>query len=226
MFQNIKGKSVGANVALAAAGIVCAALMGTSSSASASILAPGTTVTPTSLPLLPAGDTLVPGATMTNSFTGLDALLNIRFTGTLTSSVYSDPTTGGLDFLYQVVNNSSSNDAIEDLSLSSFQGFTTDADFVTGGVDPTTATRSGNGKNVDFAFSTQEITPGSTSSSLLVETSSLNFMKGSGAVSDGGTGGAVVEAPSVGMLMTSVPEPASFSAIIIAGGMLLGRRRR
>jgi hypothetical protein len=36
----------------------------------------------------------------------------------------------------------------------------------------------------------------------------------------------LVEAPAVGTLMSNVPEPASFSAILLGGGMLLGRRRR
>jgi hypothetical protein len=227
MFQNTKGKSLGANVALAAAGIVFAALMGTSSSASASVLVPGGSAVPTPLAILPLGDTLI--ATETNPFTGLDAGLNVKFTGELTSSVYTDPNTGGLDFLYQVSNDKTSVDEFDELSVKSFAGFTTDVDFVSGSgsVDPTSATRSSDapGKLVSFFFSSG-VPQNQNTSEMLVETSSMNFMNGVGSVIDGGTGGALIEAPAVGTLMSNVPEPASFSAILIAGGMLIGRRRR
>jgi hypothetical protein len=203
-----------------------AAIVGTSSSASASVLVPGATVAPTSLTSLPVGDALV--ATETNPFIGLDSFNNVKFTGELTSSVYTDPGTGGLDFLYQVSNDNTSIDAFDELSIKSFSGFTTDADYVagSGGTNPTSATRStAPGKIVSFLFSSG-VSQGTDTSDLLVETNSMNYMVGVGSIIDGGTGGSLVEAPAVGTLMTNVPEPASFSAILIAGGMLLGRRRR
>jgi hypothetical protein len=227
MFQNIKKKGLGTSVALAGAGVVFATMVGASSSASASVLIPGGSVVPSSLAILPAGDALV--ATETNPFTGLDSFSNVKFTGELTSSVYTNPNTGGLDFLYQVTNDNTSADSFDELSVKSYAGFTTDADFVsgTGSVDPTSATRSADapGKLVSFFFNSG-VPHGQNTSELLVETNSMNYMTGVGSVIDGGTGGSVVEAPAVGTLMSNVPEPASFSAILIGGGMLLGRRRR
>jgi hypothetical protein len=177
------------------------------------------------LAILPVGDTLI--VTETNPFTGLDSFNNVKFTGNLTSSVYSDPNTGGFDFLYQATNNANSLDPFDEISIKNFVGFSTDADYVagTGNVNPDTATRSSDGKIVAFKF-LSGVSQGQNTSELLVETNSLNYMAGVGSVIDGGTGGALVEAPAVGVLMNNVPEPASFSAILIAGGMLLGRRRR
>jgi len=220
-------------VAVAATGIAFVAILGIASNSSASMLSVGSTAIPTGLTPFPVNDSiLIVGGnpvTETNPFTGTDAFGNVKFTGTLTSSVYTDSGTGGLDFLYQVTNTGGgSGDSLDELSLKSFVGFTTDVDFVTGtgAVDPTSATRNSDlvGKNVAFLFS-GGIPAFSNSSYLLVETDSMNYMVGVGSVIDGGAGGTTIESPAVGTLMT-VPEPASFSAIVIVGGMLLGRRRR
>lgn len=229
MFQRGMRKFLRADFAIVASGF--AAMMGMASTSSAALLGIGATVTPTAI-ALPAGDTIVPGATLTTSFVGLDSFSNVRFTGTLLSQVYSDPNTGGLDFLYQVTNNQTSSDDIANVNLSNFSVFTTDADYITGSgaVSPTSASRFGSvanpGKTVGFAFTSVQIAPGQNSTDLLVETNAENYMMGLGTVSDGGSGSSGADAPDVGMLMTNVPEPATFSAIVIAGGMLLGRRRR
>jgi hypothetical protein len=227
MFQISKLHFWGNRVVVACSGIAFAAMMGVASTGSASVLTPGNTVVPSALAALPAGDSLI--ATETNPFSGLDTFGNVKFTGELTSSVYSDPGTGGFDFLYQVANDASSVDSFDELSVKSFATFTTDADFVSGSgnVDPSSATRSSDapGRNVSFSFSSG-VPQGNNTSFLLVETNSTNYMVGVGSVIDGGNGGALVEAPAVGTLMSNVPEPASFSAILLGGGMLLGRRRR
>jgi hypothetical protein len=220
-------KLMGMNVALAAFGF--AAITGIASTGFAALIGAGGAAVPTPIPSLPAGDTLI--ATQTNPFAGLNAASPpvVVFTGLLTSSVYADPGTGGLDFLYQVSNDTTSADSLEELSLSSFAPptTTTDVDFVigSGNVDPNLATRSsGSGKTVDFFF--PGIAQGANSDFLLIGTNSTTYMVGTGSVIDGGTGGTFISAPGVTMFMSNVPEPASFSAIMIAGGMLLGRRRR
>jgi hypothetical protein len=233
MFQLRIRRFWGVDIALAATGIAFVAIIG--SSAAASPLLPGTAVAPTPLAIIPAGDTIIPGATETNPFVGLGAAVPpsmtqpVVFTGELTSTVYTDPTTGGLDFLYQLSNDPTSPDSLEELSLSSFapNTFTTDADYVvgTGNVNPDLATRStGSGKTIDFFF--PGVGQGQDTSYLLVETNATTYMVGTGAVIDGGTGDTLVNAPGVTILMSNVPEPASFSAILLAGGMLFGRRRR
>jgi hypothetical protein len=232
MFQISKLKFWANGIAAACSSIAFAAILGIASNSSAAVLLPGGSVTPTALGTLPAGDTiLVVGGnpvTETNAFTGTDAFGNVKFTGTLTSSVYSDPGTGGLDFLYQATNDASSVDAFDEVSLKSFSGFNTDVDYVTGtgATNPNQATRSSDtpGKNVAFFFNSG-VPQASNTSDLLIETNSANYMTGVGSVIDGGAGGTTIEAPAVGTLMT-VPEPASFSAIVIVGGILLGRRRR
>jgi len=205
-------------------------MIGVASSASAALLLPGnigpTAVTPTQLASLPAGDTPVPLGTQSNAFTG--APLG-HFSGTLTSTVYSDPNTGAYDFVYVVTSDDTSTDGIERLTLSSFGSAltTTDADYYNVAltdVDPTTADRSTNGHVVGFSFSTIEIGPGQTTAQLIVETSAHNFSTGSGAVIDGAVGNAQVNVPAIGML--TVPEPTTLAALTLVGGLLLGRRRR
>jgi hypothetical protein len=224
----------GADVALATSGIALAVMIGAASSAPAAVLYPGdtgpTAVTPSPLGILPSGDTLIPGAMQTNPFIGTTGAPSniVKFTGTLTSAVYNDPTTGGLDFLYQITNDPTSVDEFDELSLSSFSSFSTDVDYVngTGDVNPDSTTRSsGAGKIVAFMFS-GGVPGGQDTSEMLVETNSHNFMVGVGSVIDGATGGTTISAPATGTFMSNVPEPASFSAILLAGGMLLGRRRR
>src|SRR5438874_766060 len=111
-------------------------------------LPPGGIVVPSPELALPAGSYFF-GPTM-QTITGVNALGQTRFTGTLTFAVYRESATGFLDFLYQYHNNTSSRDPVEHLSATDFASVTTDvthlvttpSGFAAGTVIPQIATRS------------------------------------------------------------------------------------
>jgi len=187
------------------------------------LVLPGATEAPVqSLPNLPAGDTFIASTTPQ------------AFTGTITSSVYSDPGvnsdfplgTQGLDFVYVITNNAGSMDQINQLTVSSFGTFQTGIDYVTGaGTLPTSADRLSNGHAIDFYFGPTELPQGGSSDWLLVETNATNYGTGFGSAIDGGSGTTFASVPVNGVLM-SVPEPASIATITVVGAFVLGRRRR
>src|SRR5438128_1441949 len=86
-----------------------------SSVASATPLLPGTMVIPSPEAALPAGSYFV--APTSVSVTGINALGQNRFTGTLTFAVYRESATGFLDFLYQYHASTSSADPVEHLAM-------------------------------------------------------------------------------------------------------------
>lgn len=149
--------------------------------------------------------------------------------GTVMEAVYSDPTEGGtLDFYYQVMNDASSASAIARVTASDFAGFLTAVGFRTDAVGPfvvgtvappptALADRSTNDQTVGFNFqppATGEISPGSTSVTLVISTNAKTFTLGSFSLIDGGTQTIAGYQPA-GM----VPEPASMA--LIGGGFLL-----
>lgn len=225
------------------ASITCAALgmaLGVfgAANANAALIGPGQSTTFPGGPIaLPTGALIVAaGNPETQSFTGTNAFSDVVFTGTIYSAVYAnDPsnTLGGDEFVYQIVNNASSTDPIDEFSVSSFLGFSTDVNYASGtNVSPSSADRTSDGVTVDYYFSPSgtypgdtEINPGDTTDYLVVETNATTIVEGDGSVIDGGTGGAEVEVPTFG-LVTMVPEPGSAALIAIASGLLLGRRRR
>jgi hypothetical protein len=146
--------------------------------------------------------------------------------GTLTSYVYVD---GSFDeFVYQVSLYKNAGDDFDAVSLSAFtSGVTTSVgyDDSGGGVDPTSVSRTAfdanNDSNLDWAMN--EISPGESSAFLTVDTNATQIALGNGAVQDDISGNASIDVP---FLMPTVPEPASMGLIIVAGGMVLGRRRR
>jgi len=218
--------NVGAGFAFGAACVAFGAIVSGGSGVQAAILNPGDNiVVPTPLPTLPPGDSGAPLASESMPFTGLDASNNVKFTGTLFSAVYSNTITGGLDFVYQVSNDSSSLEPFDLLSLTSFSSYSTDADYVvaSGNVAPDNASRSATpGKIVRFNFYTG-VAAGLNTDTLIVETNANRFVQGTGSIIDGAAGGAQIEAPSN---MFVVPEPGSVAVITLVGGILLGRRRR
>jgi len=178
---------------------------------------------------LPAGAQFV--TSVTNSFTGENASDVVVFTGTVESLVYSDPSTGYLDFVYQITNNSSFSDAdsIERLTVASFAGFTTDADYIpsTGDVPSFDASRDSTGAVMGFDMNNGGVAPGQDSDDLIIDTDSKTFtMSGNAAVIDGGTGNAQVDVPLAATQVSAVPEPASLSLLAIAAGFFGGRRRK
>jgi hypothetical protein len=171
--------------------------------AKAVLLPPGTPpVTPDNLTLLPHDLTLDVQAS---------AFINPTFSTTLgtthgiiASEVFRNPTTGFLDFVYQISNDATSLDALfrgTATDFSSLQGthvpdvgYTTNgsglagAHFVNGTVQPTTVDRlNSSGDTVGFNFTTLgTLMPGATSLVLVIETDATGFTLGHFSVIDGG----------------------------------------
>ena len=156
-------------------------------------LTPGSQVIPSAESALPAGSYVFSPTTV--SISGVNALGETRFTGTLTFAVYRESATGFLDFLYQYHNNTSSRDPVEHLTMTDFATVTTDVThllttptgFASGTVVPTIATRSpGLGSVVSFDFPTpSSIGPGQTTEVLAIHTNATQFDLGTTNLIDG-----------------------------------------
>ncbi|HUO09092.1 MAG TPA: PEP-CTERM sorting domain-containing protein [Phycisphaerae bacterium] len=189
----------------------------------AGIIAPGG-FAPFGGPGTPASGTLL--VSDTKPYSGVNTASQVVFSGTETTKVYSnDPGNGfgGLTFVYQLINSSNSLDAIDRVSLSSFTGFLTDVEFAGTGTAPSFADRSSNGDIVGFDFFGATLTPGATTTTLIIRTNALQYTPNTMSVTDGGTG--VVASFGAAINGGSTPEPASLGIMSI-GGLLLLRRRR
>jgi len=148
--------------------------------------------------------------------------------GTLLSYVYPDGT-GGEEFVYQVQVAATVGDSFDSVTVSRFPSVVSTAvGYNNPGttVDPTNVQRTIN-NNVDWGFLVSpgngSLGAGQTSDFLLVDTNSTGYMMGNGAIIDEITGDGTLEVPTNAIF---VPEPASIGVIVLASGMLLGRRRR
>ena len=195
-------------------------------------LLPGGNVRPSAESALPAGSFVFAAETL--AITGINALGQTRFTGTLTFAVYREAATGFLDFLYQYHNNASSRDPIQHVSNTDYSGNSTDvtflrntapAGFVLGAIKPTDATRSFDaGSVVSFDFLNPQSLPRDRTSLLLViHTHATDFVMGTTSVIDGAVATVVTRAPRAS------PEPATltlFGGGLLALAGLFGRRWR
>ncbi|HEY1629437.1 MAG TPA: hypothetical protein VGF52_06240 [Tepidisphaeraceae bacterium] len=200
--------------------------------AQASVLTPGPGASPPDI-FIPVGATLLAS---NNSGTVTSSSGTLIFD--MASAVYSDPSNtfgaGDLDFMYQVATSASSLDSIERVTAINFTGFLTDVGytptgsslpgglFVDGSAAPELVDRVLPGDVVGFSFNaplTLPVTPGQTSTVLMIETDATNFTTGHVNVTDGGvsTVDAFQPAPA--------PEPAGMLAmsLLLAG---FARRRR
>jgi PEP-CTERM motif len=181
------------------------------------------------------GTALVPGATagadvvsaagwtLLND-TGKQTATAATFTGVGEAWVYSNSVTGGLDFVYQFMNNGNSTDPTERITASSFAGWTVNAGYILGlGSAPNEVSLSANGAVVGFEFipGSFNVLPGQTTDLLVVETNATDYKDGLFSIQDGSTATLNAFVPS-----TVSPEPASL-ALIGAGllGLSLLRRR-
>jgi len=163
------------------------------------------------------------------------------FSGTLEEWVAQDVNTGGLDFLYQVVNSSGSADAIEHMSVTGYSGYTTDVGFCSdlggggavpcgnplGGsatLAPSTIVHS-SGSVVDFSFLNSGIAPGAQTYDLVIKTNAEYYGFGTANLIDGGVTSLTTFAPTT----TATPEPAStglFLGGLFGVGLFVARRFR
>ena len=182
-----------------------------------------------------AGEAGPTGATFLFS-TGVVPITAGTFTGTLTSSVYTNDSANpyGADkvtFVYVLHNNSSSVNPIEVLNINGYTGWATDASYATpaSGQNPSTIARV-IADIVGFHFDiggAGVLVAGATSSSLVVQTDAKNWKNTTAAVIDGTTADSIPAlAPEIGS-GNGVPEPASLAIAGVAiGGLLLRRRRQ
>ena len=149
-----------------------------------------------------------------------------QFSGTLTTTVISgDPSNpfGGLTFVYQLANNTSSQAGIGRMTNINFTGFNTDvsAQPATGQIPDGVDRSIGSGAVIGWTWSTPPgagLAPGQTSARLVVQTNAPAFQPVPANIIDGST----VQAASFGPL---VPEPATAGVLTIGLGAMLIRRR-
>jgi len=198
--------------------------------AQATPLTPGNTVVPSAETAMAAGSYLV--SPTTAPVTGVNALGQIRFTGSLTFAVYREGASGFLDFLYQY-HATSSHDPLQRMSVTDFSASSTDvthitttapSGFVLGTLAPSTVSRSPDGGVVSFSFPRpRSIGPGTTSQVMVIHTNATQIVLGTTNLIDGGIGTVVTRAPR------GAPEPATLT--LFGGGLLciagfVYRRRR
>ncbi|MGA2440123.1 MAG: PEP-CTERM sorting domain-containing protein [Tepidisphaeraceae bacterium] len=210
--------------------------------ASAAVLVPGGSSTSLTGTYSVAGETYVTSQTKTYNGVSHDMVFDFS----LTTTVYNNPNTGGDDFLYQLTNtgpNDSKSDSFDRLTLSSFLGYSVDADYqsntgmvqtlspnpsdnsniVAGDVAPDEVDRSTNGAVVGYTFPAgSPVAPQEVTDILIVRTDSSTYHMGSATVIDSTNGSVVTEVP---FGSTTVPEPGSLAMIAISLGMLARRRR-
>lgn len=173
-----------------------------------------------------AGDLLVDTF---RPFVGLDSLGHVTFTGKLYLKVVLATSTGKLDFHYKVENDAVSLNSIKRLTTTSFDGFTTDVDWLgTGGtVRPSRGDRSVDDSLIGFRFIKPGrvggfglLSPGLTSFWMVIRTNATHYAVGSSSVIDGG----VANVDSFAPVTAPVPEP--FTLALGAAGLGLAARRR
>jgi PEP-CTERM motif-containing protein len=204
--------------------------------AQATPLLPGTTVVPDSIAFT-GGETIL--ASVSRSFTSSVG----DYTGTLVAAVIREAANplGGLTFIYQVFNDSTSKVGLRAETNTAFGGFLTNVHFALNGsllagfadglIAPLQGTRSSNGNVVGFNFGPPEsnfVDPGESSRVLVIRTSATLFTDGFSSVIDGGVDTVDTFQPFGRSLPPPAPEPAS---LLMLGGGLLGfsamiRRRR
>lgn len=190
-------------------------------------LVPGSVLIPSAAEADPVGATLV--------FTTGAVPFSVpgSFTGTLTTSVYSGDTSntlGGLTFTYLVTNDASSANSIGRLTVGEFASFATDGSYQvpTTAVAPASIDRNVSGDVVGFNFVptpvdplTGFLTPGSSSSLLVVQTDAPAYLPSLANLIDGGV-------TSVASLGPAVPEPSTVALVLgslVSLGVYRLRRR-
>lgn len=199
--------------------IVCAGAMFLSSSAMATLLAPGATVAPGAT-ASPAGAALVIDSNL-QPFASVDGT---SFSGTLRTRVYTADAgnpfgANALTFTFLLTNNGP--DALERLVTINYSGYQTDVGInqaLVPGAGPLSVDRAANGKVLGWDYTGGPgIGAGGNSTLLVVHTNAVLFVP----VNNSVINGSVATVASFGP--APIPEPASIG---LAGVALLGLVRR
>lgn len=193
----------------------------------AAALAPGGNVAPTSL-ALPANTLL---DTTSVAFSGTNGTES--YTGTLTAEVRRNTGTGTLIFTYSFTNTGplpgQVAQAITDLIVTGYAGFTTDVNFVplsgvpAGTNNPGSVDRSAGGGTVTFNFTppaSTSIGSGETSATVWIQTNATIYVSGTAQVTDGFASNIMT------VFAPGAPEPGTLTLAFIGAVPLLGMVRR
>lgn len=198
--------------------------------AAANIITPGSTVTITDIDTTTLSATNLAGDTGVINFTGMNSLNQIRFTGQLREQVYRNVETGGLDFYYQLYDNSSAllpSDTLSRFSNATFDGFKAavflrnDLNLVgVGTVMGNVATRSLSGVIGDTNFNGGTgLGAGQVTYDFVVKTNATQFTVGSTNVLDGAVATFNTLEP------TSTPEPGTVGLGLLGISYILQKFR-
>jgi len=196
----------------------------------AAVSSAGVIVTPGGAFLLPDEELDFTGvtveATRAESFAIMNALGEIRATGTAISQVQREAD-GALRFVYAIINDATSIDAVNRFSVTNFAGWEVEAgqdlDNTFGPQKAKSVDRTSGGDTIGFAFTAEPvglgtIAPGESSEVMWLRTRARDYRDGTLNVIDGGVDTVLSYAP--------VPEPATMATLAIGAVAMLRRRRK
>lgn len=172
------------------------------------------------VPLTPGTSALVSGTL--DPFAGATLLTSTSvsfaasdYSGVLTQYVYGGGSLPGISFGYSITTDSSGTAAIERVTLSSFTGFATNADFVwdPASVTPTVVSRQLSGSSIGFTWLNVGIAPGTTTPFLYILTDATAYSTGGNVSFINGFVANVSVYKPIG-----VPEP--MSLLLVASGLV------